>query len=239
MNPESINIHAWIIRQHGRDVLKATRKLENTSRKISAWQNHRHFNIRCVKNNITPPSVRLISNVNGTSADKILRKAEKQLMEVRIRTCKHNIDRLSQEKQDMESDIRSKIPVQDWQRIEAFIARAQADAHFVNKTRQRAKFEKLSRKSDAKDSLVVESDVESIQSRWVHNVSSKTLDKHAESLLKRGLNFAVTPKSLPTEDIIVATELACKNLDAEKSASLRCEVAKAVKRCKVCGFDAS
>ena len=48
--------------------------------------------------------------------------------------------------------------------------------------------------------------------------------------MERGLNFAVTPRKLPVEEIVTATEEACKNLNPEKAYSLRSEVAKAVKR---------
>ena len=68
--------------------------------------------------------------------------------------------------------------------------------------------------------------------RWVINKSSKSLDDNTTSLLRRGLNFAVTPARLPTEDIITSTELACKNLDDITAASLRSEVARSVKRKK-------
>ena len=32
------------------------------------------------------------------------------------------------------------------------------------------------------------------------------------SLLKKGLNFAVTPQNFPIDDLITTTELACKNI---------------------------
>ena len=77
--------------------------------------------------------------------------------------------------------------------------------------------------------LISDTERDKIQEKWVHNISDKQLSPDAVSLLKRGLNYAITPKSLPTEDIIVATELACRNLNSEQSTSLRSEVAKAIK----------
>ena len=61
---------------------------------------------------------------------------------------------------------------------------------------------------------------------------SKQLTSAATSILQWVLNFAVTPNALPVEDIIVATEDACRHLGEEKSASLRSEAAKTVKRAK-------
>ena len=66
------------------------------------------------------------------------------------------------------------------------------------------------------------------------NVSSKQLTLAAISLLQRGLNFAVTPKALPVENIVVATEEACRHLGEDKAVSLHSEVVKTVKRAYWC-----
>ena len=51
--------------------------------------------------------------------------------------------------------------------------------------------------------------------------------------MKKGLNFAVTPQNLPIDDLITATELACKNIkEKHRADGLRCEVAKAVMKHK-------
>ena len=53
------------------------------------------------------------------------------------------------------------------------------------------------------------------------------------SLLQWGLKFVVTAKALPVDDIVVATEEACRHLDEDKAVSLHIEVAKTVKRAKL------
>ena len=64
------------------------------------------------------------------------------------------------------------------------------------------------------------------------NVSSKQLTLAAVSVLQKGLNFAVTPKVLHVNAIVVATEEACRHLVEEKEASLHSEVANTIKRAK-------
>ena len=49
-------------------------------------------------------------------------------------------------------------------------------------------------------------------------------------IIRKGLNFAVVPPSLPTEEIVTSTELACKSLDQETAAKLRSEVARSVSK---------
>ena len=42
---------------------------------------------------------------------------------------------------------------------------------------------------------------EDTQKRWVINTSKRTLDKHEIALLRKGMNFAITPKRIPIKDI--------------------------------------
>ena len=51
-------------------------------------------------------------------------------------------------------------------------------------------------------------------------------------MLKHGLNLAISPKTRPIDDTVVATEEACEKLKDDEAASLRAEVAKTVKRPK-------
>ena len=64
------------------------------------------------------------------------------------------------------------------------------------------------------------------------NLADIRLEPEAESLLRKGLNFAVTPKKVPVDDIITSTEDACRTLPAEQANHLRNDVVKTLKRAK-------
>ncbi|XP_013380543.1 uncharacterized protein LOC106151709 [Lingula anatina] len=68
--------------------------------------------------------------------------------------------------------------------------------------------------------------------KWVINRSDRMLTDTETRLLAKGLNFAVAPKILPVEDIIVQTELACRNLDNTEAADMRAEIVGAIKSSK-------
>ena len=68
--------------------------------------------------------------------------------------------------------------------------------------------------------------------KWVVNISSRKLTTPEVSVLENGLNFAVSPDALHVNDIIVATESACKNLPDDKAAELRGRVVNIVKNSK-------
>ena len=64
------------------------------------------------------------------------------------------------------------------------------------------------------------------------NVSDRILSDAELSVLKKGLNYAPTPKTLPIVDLITATESACRNLGKSEADSLRCETVGVLKKFK-------
>ncbi|XP_068739082.1 uncharacterized protein [Montipora capricornis] len=61
-------------------------------------------------------------------------------------------------------------------------------------------------------------------SKWVKNCSDRILSDPELSVLKKGLNFAVTPRRVPIVDIVMVTESACRQLNNSDSNSLRAKV---------------
>ena len=108
--PESgSNIHCFILRQHGRDVLQQLRKLEKIVDKLARWRNHLIFNIRCRKSNITPKTLQLKSPINGEKARDILHRAEQRLLNIRIAQCTFRIRKLSEERNNLEEELYLKV----------------------------------------------------------------------------------------------------------------------------------
>ena len=221
MDPEIENLHSRLHRQHGRDVVKGLRELEKTARKIANWRNHRHFNVRCVHNNVTPTSIRLKSSVKGEAAQKILRKTEKKLLNVRIRQCTYTLEKLEEKKEATKDRVLKELSDNDKQEVEEFIAHAQAWQFEDTKSKQRQKFDKLWERLPNSTNSQGQDKYPNITKRWVVNLSNIRLEPEADSLLKKGLNFAVTPRTAPVDEYITATELACKQLTTEAADSLQ------------------
>ena len=81
------------------------------------------------------------------------------------------------------------------------------------------KFEKLLREKRACVSHTRTPYVD--KAKWVINLSSRSLSDAEESLLKKGLNFAVTPTNIPATEIIAKVESAVRSLDAERADTVR------------------
>ena len=68
--------------------------------------------------------------------------------------------------------------------------------------------------------------------KWVTNLSKHKLNEQEESVLQKGLNFAVSCDHVPSEDFIVATEKACSYISANERPALRAEIVGVLKNAK-------
>ena len=64
--------------------------------------------------------------------------------------------------------------------------------------------------------------------RWVVNKSSRILSPDEQSLLARGMNFAVAPSKIPVVDLIVSVESTVRKLDKSDTEQVRSEAAKII-----------
>ena len=70
-------------------------------------------------------------------------------------------------------------------------------------------------------------------SKWVVNLADKSLTNSQIQVLKKGLNFCVTPDRIPVKEIIASTETACQQIKSKTVVnSLRTEVTKVLKNAK-------
>ena len=209
-NQETVSsIHSRIIRRHEREVVKTLRGLDKLTRKVACWKNHRHFNTHCLHDNIIPKSLQLRSTVKGIKASTTLRKAEKKLLNIRISQCHFTVNKLQDEKELLEANLRTKLIETEMEEVTAFIEHAHETTFRATRERQQRKYDQLLSKqqgSHGADSPQLD-DPDNITERWVINLANRHLDSDEVGLLKKGLSFAVTPQSLPIDDLITATEL--------------------------------
>ena len=87
---------------------------------MAAFQNHRIFSLRCLKEDIVPVSVKLKSNTKTPKARLITKKAERALLNERIRSINNTITMKKIERNTcMNSllDIFSKEIMEEWNKL--------------------------------------------------------------------------------------------------------------------------
>ena len=210
--------------------LKLLRSAEKTVRKIARWENHKRFNVRCSRYKITPTSINMTTNITGVRAQHIVKKAELQLLGVRIRQCTYTIKKLSEslttDKQQLEAILNS----DEMAETEQLLTAAQRHTFEETRSRQQSKFERLYNKCQTKKE-VTDTDIDT--NRWVMNLSNTQISDDERSILSKGLNFAITPTTLPVEEIIAGTEVVVKYMTETAADELRGEVVCTIKRAKL------
>ena len=73
------NIHTYIETEYGKENFQTFRCWENLEYKITDFENHPRFSLRCLSKDIIPVSVRLKSNIKTPKGKHIVRKAERKL----------------------------------------------------------------------------------------------------------------------------------------------------------------
>ena len=69
---------------------------------------------------------------------------------------------------------------------------------------------------------------DNIKKRWVINTSKRTLSKAEITVLRKGMNYAITPRTIPLKEIIASVEQGIKNLTNDDKNSVRELVCNAV-----------
>ena len=86
------NIHTVIETEFGRESVAIFRRWEHHEKKLADFNNHRRFPLRCLSKKITPVSLSLKNNIKRERGIKIIQRAEKQLMNERVRSINNTID---------------------------------------------------------------------------------------------------------------------------------------------------
>ena len=221
-----MTLHSTICCEYGQDRMKLVQDYDNLARKVASWKNHLCFNLHCKHHDASPMSLRLVSNVRAEKVDKILRQAERSWLGVRIcQTVIRKLDILTLKWDKLKRDVWDRLPEQ-WVEIDAFVNTAKVQKHAEVKIHQQNKFKKVLDTKLKKTEIMNESKDTLEQDcilRWIKNCSDHILSDPELSVLKKALNFAVTPKRLPMVDVVTATESACRQLAGPRGRHQRTE----------------
>ena len=80
--------------EYGQRSIFLLRQRENLEKKMANFANHRRFTLKCLKSEVIPVSIRLKTNVRTSKGFQIIRRAEKQLLNERIRSINNTLELL-------------------------------------------------------------------------------------------------------------------------------------------------
>ena len=82
------NIHNHLTIQYGREMNQNFCQWEKLELKMADFSNHRRFSLRCLSKGLIPTSIKLRTNIRTPKGQYIIHKAEKSLLNERIRSIK-------------------------------------------------------------------------------------------------------------------------------------------------------
>ena len=177
---KSNNLFHTLIQRYGQSVIKEVRSLEGKEHKLVRFKQHRVFNLRCLKENVVPKSVKF--NFKQLNELKILCKTHRQILNSRVRKTNRAIDKISKDIELLRSNIKTKVSSPHFEFITDVIYKSKEKLFRKVKERQVRKFKHLQESPTHRNTPVPEH----ISKKWVINLASKDLSPGEVKLLQRG-----------------------------------------------------
>ena len=129
------------------DGLAIFRDWEQHVKKLANFKSHRKFTLRCLSQKITPVSLRLKRNIKTERGKKIIEKAEKQLMDERVRQINNTIDVCNHLIYTCMNELKGKIQPELFDECQVFIDKIREWRHRTVLERHLIKLERLCQKT--------------------------------------------------------------------------------------------
>ena len=115
------NLHKLILENYGIGSLKLLRDWEKFQLRQCDFKNHRIFTLRCLHSDLVPVGIRLKSTLKSERAKKILRMAEKQLLQTRLKSTSSLLDNNAKQLELTRSKVASILTPLNYQECQDFI----------------------------------------------------------------------------------------------------------------------
>ena len=134
------NIHQHIKAEYGLENVRLYHQWEKLECKMADFKNHRRFLLRCLSADIIPVSIRLKSNIKSPKGCNIIKKAEKALLNERIRNINNTITMLEKEIDTCMNELYNTLDREMMEDCLVFIKTRKESRHIKTQLRQINKF---------------------------------------------------------------------------------------------------
>ena len=156
--------------------------------KVSNFKNHQRFSLRCLSQGVNPVSLRLKNLTRTKKGDGIIKRAEKQLLNERIRNINYKIEKYQHDKHMYEKQLQEILQDDQIMRnaCKELVLKRKELRHQKVLKRQISKFERLIQgqkkqeqggRSNKDDHTDQDQLIDNVKKKWVINLSSIPLTK--------------------------------------------------------------
>ena len=129
------NLHLILIQEYGIEAWHLFREWERLPLRSSDYKNHRIFTLRCLHKELVPVSIRLKTTLTTSKARQIIRKAEKDLLQARVKAINNILDQVAKQTEHYRTQLASIISAERLRECQDFINKV-SETRFI-KVRQR------------------------------------------------------------------------------------------------------
>ena len=142
------NLHKFILENYGIGLLRLLRDCQKFQLRQCDFKNHRIFTLRCINSELVPVSIRLKSTLKSERAKKILRTAEKQLLQTRLNSINSLLDNNAKQLELTRSKIAFILTPPNYQECQEFIEKIKEKRFSKVRQRQVRKLNNLINKKE-------------------------------------------------------------------------------------------
>ena len=137
------NLHQIILEENGIEALYLFRQWERLQLRDSNFKNHRIFTLRWIHKDLVPVSIKLKTSLRTEKDKKIIRIAEKQLLQARIKSINCILDNNTKQSLLCRSKLASILSTTNYRKCQDFIEKVGEFRFHKVKNRQVIKFNNL------------------------------------------------------------------------------------------------
>ena len=137
------SIHVHIKQEYGQESVTTSREWEKLEMKMAEFKYHRRFTLRCLSKGLVTVSIKLKNTVKTPKGIYIVRKAERMLMNERIRSINNMITMLNCQLYACMNIFEDMINKEVMEECHEFINYRRERRHSKTMERQKKKFELL------------------------------------------------------------------------------------------------
>ena len=214
---------------------------------MADFTNHRRFTLRCLSKGLVPVSIHLQKNIKTPKGLQIVRKAERALMNERVRSINNTLNMVRDLRDTCIDELRRVLNDEWMDKCREFIAVGREQQHLKTLNRQKEKFNRLldrqqvgegehavlhgghggNHSNPTRHNSAIENRRENT---WVRNLSSTPLTQDQVKALSNGPNYVIVPKVPPVGEYITTIENVCNQLQQGKVEELRGEIKTVLKK---------
>ena len=147
------NLHQIILQEYGLEARHLFRDWERLWLRETDYKNHRIFTLRCLHKELVPVSIKLKSTLNTTRAERIIRKAEKDLIQARIKSINNILNDMAKQIEECRSHLVSIISTERLRECQGFVDKV-GETRFNKANLDKLKVPKLGQQKGRKYNLV-------------------------------------------------------------------------------------